>query len=94
MEVGCISETRAVEEALIIISEEEISCVSTGTDEETTLEKTSWLVSREISWLSETGSLLCITDVVEGSLDGKTEDKPNSEEDGAVVETSIGLDSV
>lgn len=41
MEVGCISETRAVEEALIIISEEEISCVSTGTDGETTLEKTS-----------------------------------------------------
>lgn len=38
--------------------------------------------------------MLCITDVVEGSLDGKTEDKPNSEEDGAVVETSVGLDSV
>lgn len=94
MEVGCISETNAVEEALVTIREEDISCVSTGTEEDTTLEKTRWLVSREISLLSETGSLLCVTDVAEGSLDGKTEDKSNSEEDGDVVETSVGLYSV
>lgn len=94
MEVGCISETSAVGEALVTIREEDISCVSIGTEEETTLEKTRWLVSREISRLSETGSLLCVTDVAEGSPDGKTEDKSNSEEDGAVVETSVGLYSV
>lgn len=38
--------------------------------------------------------MLCVTDVAEGSPDGKTEDKSNSEEDGAVVETSVGLYSV
>lgn len=40
MEVGCISETSAVGEALVTIREEDISCVSIGTEEETTLEKT------------------------------------------------------